>query len=69
MTSGGSSEAGTTPGHKETAHLLGHGLQDVGDRLGLVERHPGWAVQRLNNRLDRRHRGCLNGGRDTINIV
>ena len=25
----------------QLAHLLGHWLQDVGDRLGLVERHPG----------------------------
>ena len=28
-----------SPGHKETAHLLGHGLQNVGDGFSLVERH------------------------------
>ena len=31
----------------QLADLLGHRLQDVGDRLGLVERHPDGA-ERLN---------------------
>ena len=28
-----------SPGHKETPHLLGHGLQNVGDGFCLIERH------------------------------
>ena len=28
-----------SPGRKETPHLLGHGLQNVGDGFCLIERH------------------------------